>query len=119
MCQLVVFLYFVNHRVLGFFFSRPNWDFPTPSPAGECVPPPLLVRGGGETLAGGRGGVPNSDEGSDTVVLLVFMYFVLVAGQDTAQIGYSLFNLFKDHVFPFMLLRKTGTYSTPLCLLIK
>ncbi len=29
-------------RVLGFFSSRPNWDSPTPSPAGECVPPPLV-----------------------------------------------------------------------------
>jgi hypothetical protein len=79
-------LYFGNRRVdrvIGFLLSsRPNWDSPAPSPAGECVPP-LLVRGGGETLAGGRGGVPNSDEGTDTVVLLVYMYFVLVAGQDT------------------------------------
>jgi hypothetical protein len=34
--------------VLSFFFSRPNWDSPTPSPARRraCLPP--LVRGGGE-----------------------------------------------------------------------
>jgi hypothetical protein len=25
--------------VLGLFFSRPNWNFPTPSRAGECVSP--------------------------------------------------------------------------------
>jgi hypothetical protein len=32
-------------RVLGFFSSSPNWDSPTPSPVGECVPPPLWFRG--------------------------------------------------------------------------
>jgi hypothetical protein len=40
-------------RVLGFFSSRPNWDPPTPSPAGECVP---LFGSGGDTLACGKGG---------------------------------------------------------------
>ncbi len=59
-------------RVLGFFSSRPNWDF-TPSPAGECAttPPPLLWFRREYTLACGRGseGGPNSDEGTDTVVL--------------------------------------------------
>jgi hypothetical protein len=48
----------VDHRVdrllLSFFFSRRNWDIPTPSPAGECVSP--LWLGGGGTLAKGRGG---------------------------------------------------------------
>jgi hypothetical protein len=38
-------------RVLGFFSNRPNWDYPTPSPAGECVPPPFCS--GGDTLACG------------------------------------------------------------------
>ncbi len=42
----------------------------TPSPAGECVPP---FCSGGDTLACGRGsggnGGPNSDEGTDIVVL--------------------------------------------------
>jgi hypothetical protein len=52
----------------SFFSSRPNWDSPTPSHAGECVPP-LWFRGGGYyTIAWGRGG-PDSDEGTDTVVL--------------------------------------------------
>jgi hypothetical protein len=32
-------------RALGFFSSRPNWDPPTPSPLGECVPY-LWFRGG-------------------------------------------------------------------------
>ncbi len=47
-------------RVLSFFSSRRNWDSPTPSPAGECAPPPLGKR---------RWGGPNSDEGTYTVVL--------------------------------------------------
>ncbi len=44
--------------VLGFFSSRPDWDSPIPSPAGECAPPPLLWLGGGGgcTLVRRRGG---------------------------------------------------------------
>jgi hypothetical protein len=56
--------------VLGFFSSRPKWDSPTPSTAGECVPP--RFRGGARSLAGeglGGGGGPNSDEVTDTVVI--------------------------------------------------
>ncbi len=41
-------------RVLSFFSSRRNWDSPAPSPALEV--PPLWFRGGGATLACGRGG---------------------------------------------------------------
>jgi hypothetical protein len=41
-------------RVLGFFSNRPNCDSPTPSHAGECVPP--LFGSGGDTLACGRAG---------------------------------------------------------------
>jgi hypothetical protein len=60
----------VVDRVLSFLSSRPNWDSPPPSHAGECVVylSPPLVPGEG-TLACGRGG-------TDTVVLLVYMYFV-------------------------------------------
>jgi hypothetical protein len=43
-------------------FCCPNWDSPTPSPAGECAPPPPLVQGDGtQSLAVDReswGGVP-------------------------------------------------------------
>ncbi len=66
-------LYNVHHkidRVLGFFSSRPNLDPPPPhpSPADKCIPSPLIP--GGDTHARGRGdGGPNSDEGTDTVVL--------------------------------------------------
>ncbi len=40
------------NRMLGFFSSRPNWDSPTPSPAGECVLSPL-VQGGKHRLREG------------------------------------------------------------------
>ncbi len=78
-------LYFGNRRVdrvLGFFLHSSELGFPHPL-TGRRVCPPPFGSGGGETLAGGRGGVPSSDEGTDTVVLLVYMYCVLVAGQDT------------------------------------
>jgi hypothetical protein len=52
--------------VLSLFSSRRNWDSPTPSPAGECAPPPLGERGWGN---------PNSDEGTYTVVIYIYMYF--------------------------------------------
>jgi hypothetical protein len=52
----------------------------TPSPAGECVPSPF---GSGRreharliSLAGEGVGGPDSDEGTDTVVLYVYIYFV-------------------------------------------
>jgi hypothetical protein len=57
-------------RVLSFLSSRPNWDSPTPSDAGECVPP--NGSGGRAHLLVGeeRGrGVPNSNEATDTLVL--------------------------------------------------
>jgi hypothetical protein len=61
--------------------GRQNCDSPTPSHAGECVPPPPGSGGRAHSLAGervGHGG-PNSNEGTDTVVLLVYMYFVAIA----------------------------------------
>jgi hypothetical protein len=50
----------------GFFFSRLNWDSPTPSPAGECAPPPLVPEEGAHTRLREREGGPNSDEGSNS-----------------------------------------------------
>ncbi len=41
-------------QVLSFLSSRWNWESPTPSPPGECAPPPRS--GGRGTLACGRGG---------------------------------------------------------------
>ncbi len=52
---------------LGFFSSRPNWDPNIPSPAGECVPPLWFRRGVTLACGSGGGGVPISDEGTDTV----------------------------------------------------
>ncbi len=52
--------------MLGFFSSRPNWDSPTPLPAGVCAPPPFGSRGGGggtHSLAGEGKGGPNSTRG--------------------------------------------------------
>ncbi len=61
--------------MLGFFSSRLNWDSPIPSLAEASVSPPL-VRGvggcegcGSHSLAEEGVGCPNSDEGTDTVVL--------------------------------------------------
>ncbi len=64
-------------RVLSFFSSRRNWDSPTPHPQAS-MPPPLWFRGGGEHSLAGKGwGRPNSDEGTYTVVLFIYTYFVL------------------------------------------
>ncbi len=49
-----------GQRVLGFFSSRPNWDFP------------LRHSLAGEGVVG-----PNSDEGTYTVISYVYMYFVI------------------------------------------
>jgi hypothetical protein len=68
--------------VLSFSSSRRNLGSPNPSPAaGECAPPPPPPgsRGMG-TLASERvvGSVliRHSDEGTYTVVLFIYMYFV-------------------------------------------
>ncbi len=53
------------------FLQSSEMGPPTPSPVGECVSPPL-VPGGGTHSLGARG--PNSEEGTDTLVLLVNMY---------------------------------------------
>jgi hypothetical protein len=37
-------------RVLIFFSGRPNWDSPTLSQSGKCVPPSLVVGGGAHWL---------------------------------------------------------------------
>ncbi len=62
-------------RVLSFFSSRWNWDSPTPS----FTPPPTpLVLGGGHTRLRERGWVsPNSDEGTYTVVLCIYLHVVM------------------------------------------
>ncbi len=61
------------------FSSRRNWDSPNPSPAGEnATPPPLWFRGEGHTRWRVRGWESlNSDEGTYTLVLCQYMYFVM------------------------------------------
>jgi hypothetical protein len=63
------------------FSSRWNWDSPTP-----LAPPPPLVRGGrAHSLAALRlkgWGSPNSNEGTYTVVLYIYKYFVCAVNQD-------------------------------------
>ncbi len=78
--HLKILLESVKHRagrVLSFFSSRRNWDSPNPSSAGECVPP--RFRGERHTRWRERGREsPNSDEGTYTVVLFIYMYFVVL-----------------------------------------
>jgi hypothetical protein len=72
----------VHHRVgrvLSFFSSRRTWDSPTPLPQASVTPHPL-AREGGHTRLRERGwGSPKSDEGTNTVVLFIYVlykYFV-------------------------------------------
>jgi hypothetical protein len=56
-------------RELSFFYSRPNWDSPTPSHEGECVLYSTPRFRGAHSIAGEGLGGPNSDEGTGTVEL--------------------------------------------------
>jgi hypothetical protein len=47
LADFVFLLYIAQSTVLGFFSSRPNWDPPAPSTAGECVHPSFGWGGGG------------------------------------------------------------------------
>jgi hypothetical protein len=63
-------------RVLSFFSSRRNWDSPSPHRQAR-MPPSLWFRGGGaHSLAGKGWGSPNSKEGTYTVLLFLYTYFV-------------------------------------------
>jgi hypothetical protein len=60
----------VHHRVdrvLGFFSSRPNWDYPTPSQQTSLSPPPPVGSGGHTRLRKRGWEGPNSDQVTDTV----------------------------------------------------
>ena len=57
-------------RMPGFFSSCPNWVHLTPSPAREFCSFLLWVQWGRQTRLRGRGwGGPNSEEGTNTLVL--------------------------------------------------
>jgi hypothetical protein len=58
------------------FSSHWNWDSPTPLAAGECAPPPFGPGGGHTRLRLKGWGSPNSNEGTYTVVLYIYKYFV-------------------------------------------
>ncbi len=59
------------------FSSRRHWDSPNPSPAGECPPPPTLwFRGEGHNRYWERVLGESHDEGTYTVVLFIYVYFV-------------------------------------------
>ncbi len=63
-----------SHRVSTRLFLQSSDLGPlTPSLAGESVPSPFGYVGGTHSLSGEGVGDPNSDEGTDTVVLLVFI----------------------------------------------
>ncbi len=65
--------------MLSFFSTRRNWDSPTRTAAGEYAPPPHPLQGEGHTRLRERGwGSPNSDEGTYTVVLYIYKYFVVM-----------------------------------------
>ncbi len=59
------------------FLQSSELGLPQPLTRRQICPPPLWYRGEG-TLAGERGGwkCPNSDEGTYTVVLCLYVYFV-------------------------------------------
>jgi hypothetical protein len=78
-------------RVTGFLSSRPNWDYITPSPTGECGVPPSFGSGWGgggwaNALGCGRGGgggggvsIPTRDKQSSTLgPRYIFILGVLV-----------------------------------------
>jgi hypothetical protein len=72
------------HRVLGFFSSRPNWDPPLPRPQSSVSP--WFV---GDTLACGRGrGVHSSDEGTDNVVLEIYICTLWFSGSKASVFYY-------------------------------
>ncbi len=94
--KLTVYYHHWVGRVLSFFSSCRNWDSPNPSPAGECAPPPLVRGVGVHSLAReGVGGFQFRREGTYTVVLFIYTYFVI-----TILIKGSLF------LIPYCLLKK-------------
>jgi hypothetical protein len=70
----IIYFNIVNHRVGRVLSVSPVVGIGTPPPplaAGECAPPPFGP--------GGKGwGSPNSNEGTCTVVLYIYKYFVLL-----------------------------------------
>jgi hypothetical protein len=70
-------------RVLGFFSSRPNWFGHPPPPHPQVSVSPLFGSGGGtDSLAGEGVWAHKSDEGTDTMVILVYIFFFFLVWTD-------------------------------------
>ncbi len=71
----------LEHRVYRLSVQSSELDPPPPPPPQASVSPPHLGPGGRATLACGvGGGGPNSDEGTDTLVLFLYTIIPLRAG---------------------------------------
>jgi hypothetical protein len=73
-------LFSVQHRVGRVLSVSPVVGIgtpPTPLAAGECAPPPFGPGGGHTRLRLKGWGSPNSNEGTYTVVLYIYKYFVV------------------------------------------
>ncbi len=80
------------------FLQSSELGLPNPSPAGECAPPPRFW-GKGHTRWWERGWEsPSSDEGTYTVVLLIYTYFVHLANSKSADAGITFLKAFGIHV---------------------
>jgi hypothetical protein len=66
-------LYHRVYRAQDFLSSRPNWLSLPPHSQASVAPPSLWIQGGQEEEEGGA----NSDEGTDTLVLLVYSVYGL------------------------------------------
>ncbi len=85
-------------RVLCFFSSRRNWDDPTRR---RVCPTPLWFRGEGHTHLLERGwGSPNSDEGTYTVVLYIYVYRYFVDSGTWLYFLTRITDLHHTNVFP-------------------
>ncbi len=87
-------------RVLSFFSSRRNCDSPTPHQQASVPPnPPPRFWGKGHTRWWERGWEsPSSGEGTYTVVLFKYTYFVHLANSKSADAGITFLKAFGIYV---------------------
>jgi hypothetical protein len=83
-------------RVLGFFSSRSNWDSPSPHP--QASAPCLWFRGEGHNRLWESEWGPNSDEGTDTVVLFICIYSMYLVDPFIFLVWLSLVGTEKDTI---------------------
>jgi hypothetical protein len=98
-----------SRQTAKLFLQSSELGPPTTSHAGECDPPgppPHLVPGVEHTRLRERGwGSPNSNEGTYTVVLCIYMYFC----------GLQIRHLLYDYIFPCRVKSCPHTKSDCLC----